>query len=95
MRLDPSDSQAGHVTLYYLVPEVRGHGLGAELDDYAMALFRDAGMSRAWLRVNPSNHRAVSFYLKQGWEFRGPDPNHPEVVIMDRALEQPEGAGDV
>ncbi len=73
MRRDPAEPTRGHVRLFYLVPELRGQGLAAELERYAEDLLTRGGSTLAWLRVSPSNERAVRHYLKQGWTDTGPD----------------------
>jgi ribosomal protein S18 acetylase RimI-like enzyme len=83
-RREGTDSSRAHVLLYYLRPELRGLGLGEQLDAYVIRLCRAAGVSAATLRVSPTNSRAMAFYRKQGWHDRGPDPEHLEVHIMER-----------
>ena len=92
MKRDPLDTRRGHVLLYYLVPELRGTGLGESLDAYVVSLLRRAGMVAAWLRVSPANERALRYYRKHGWIDRGPDPLHPIVHLMEKELVGPAAA---
>ena len=59
--------QTGHVYHYYLSSAVRGCGLGAQLNDHAIATLGWHGMRRATLHVAPQNSRAIGFYRKLGW----------------------------
>ena len=74
-----------HVLLYYLRADLRGRGLGEQLDAYVRELCRAAGVHATTLRVSPENGRAMTFYRKHGWRDRGLDPDHPDVHIMERA----------
>lgn len=58
--------QIGYVNLYYLIPEKRGMGYGTLLHNYALKFFNNNGVNEYHLRVSPSNHNAISFYLKNG-----------------------------
>jgi len=86
--LGSSDTQAnaGHVNLYYLIPEYRGRGLAQQLDTYAVAVLRDQGYRRATLNVSPTNTVALRFYLRCGWRRLGPRVDAPYVDTMERSL---------
>jgi ribosomal protein S18 acetylase RimI-like enzyme len=86
MRRDRSDATRAHVLLYYLRPDARGRGFGTQLDAYVIERCRAAGVQTTTLRVSPTNARASAFYRKLGWHDRGPDPEHPGVHVMDRAV---------
>jgi RimJ/RimL family protein N-acetyltransferase len=64
--MDFEDRTIGFVNLYYLVPVFRGKGLGKELHHYALAFFRDLGLSEFHLRVSLTNDKALRFYQKLG-----------------------------
>jgi RimJ/RimL family protein N-acetyltransferase len=81
-----NDANVGYVNLYYLTPDRRGDGLGAQLDSHATNYFRSLGLSRARLSVSPTNVRAVRFYEKMGWINLGPREGHPEVNYMEKIL---------
>lgn len=85
VRRQPDDRSRAHALLYYLRPDARGQGLGEELDAYVLRLCRAAGVQGITLRVSPTNARAMAFYRRQGWRDQGPDPQHPDVHIMERA----------
>jgi ribosomal protein S18 acetylase RimI-like enzyme len=80
------DPGVGYVYLYYLLPALRDRGLGVHLDRYATAYLRQRGFQKARLNVSPTNHRAMKFYLKNGWIDLGPRVNHPEVHNMAKDL---------
>jgi GNAT superfamily N-acetyltransferase len=86
MRRDREDGRCARVLLYYLAPDVRGSGLGDELDDYVLALLRREGFVRAQLRVSPTNVRAIAYYRKHGWIDDDPDPQRSNVIAMRRAV---------
>jgi ribosomal protein S18 acetylase RimI-like enzyme len=76
----------GYVNLFYLAPALRGRGLGLSLHQYAVSIFKSAGVETLELSVSPSNGRAVAFYRKHGWRDLGPRENHPEVHLMELSL---------
>jgi ribosomal protein S18 acetylase RimI-like enzyme len=82
MRIRP-DSTLGVVNLFYLIPEERGGPLGAELQFYAIDVFRRHRASAARLSVSPSNIRAMAYYSKHGWRDLGPRPDRPYVHTME------------
>ena len=69
VRLDPS---IGYVNLFYLIPELRGQGHGAALDERAQAFFLARNLRRARLSVSVQNASAWRFYRKHGWVDQGP-----------------------
>ncbi len=81
-----TQSDAGHVNLYYLVPGCRGRGLAPQLDAYAVAVLRDRGYNIATLNVSPKNIPAVRFYLSCGWRQLGPRVDAPYVDTMEKTL---------
>jgi GNAT superfamily N-acetyltransferase len=83
---DGSDPAAGKVNLFYLRPDYRGRGLGRQLERYAVEFFRACGFGMAWLRVSPTNGRAIAFYKKNGWVDGGPDPRAPQMHVMRKRL---------
>lgn len=84
LRRDREDPTRARVLLYYLVADMRGSGLGDELDAYVDTVARRCGFRVAQLRVSPTNARALAYYRKHDWADRGPDPQHPEVHVMER-----------
>jgi ribosomal protein S18 acetylase RimI-like enzyme len=75
---------AGYVHLYFLVPELRGQGHGAELDDYAASFFKQRGIRAARLSVSRSNAGALAFYERQGWVLLGPRDDHPASLLFEK-----------
>src|SRR5215468_5854468 len=64
LRRDRADPSRAHVLLYYLRPDLRGRGLGEQLDAYVRELCRAAGVHRTTLRVSRENIRAMAFYRR-------------------------------
>ncbi|WP_440895574.1 GNAT family N-acetyltransferase [Amphibacillus sp. Q70] len=60
--------EIGYVNLYYLVPNKRGGGRGADLHQYAKQFFKKHQVNEFHLRVAPSNSSAIKFYQKIGME---------------------------
>lgn len=88
MRRDRTDPSRAHVLLYYLRSDLRGRGLGEQLDAYVRELCRATGVHTTTLRVSPENRRAIAFYRKHGWRDHGLDPDHHDVHIMERAEDE-------
>jgi GNAT superfamily N-acetyltransferase len=86
------DPQEGYVNLYYLVPRLRGRGLGQELDAYAIRWFLDRGMTSAALGVSRTNARALRFYKKMGWVSCGEHPKGKNAILMRKELERSHAA---
>ena len=86
-RRDKTDPARADVLLYYLRTDMRGGGYGEQLDAYVVALCHAAGVNTTFLRVSPTNARAVAFYRKLGWRDLGPDSDRPDVHVMSRFVE--------
>lgn len=71
----------GYINLIYLLPEHRGKGYGAQLQQYMFALFKFDGCTAAYLRYLPANKIAGNFYIKQGWKPEG-TPNERGQLMM-------------
>lgn len=70
IELDPvlmSYLGAGWLSFFYLVPDFRGKGYGAQLLGHAVSVFRRDGRSRLRLHVAETNTSAISFYNKMGF----------------------------
>lgn len=81
-----NNPQCGYVNLYYLIPEKRGQGLGAALDEYATWRLAKLGCTRIELMVDCSNKPGIKFYLKQGWANKGPHPSYHGGILMEKVL---------
>lgn len=75
----------GYVFNYYLKPEHRGKGLGAQLDAYACAHLRAQGRTLARLRTNGDNIPVIAFYTRAGWRVVGPS-SPPPIVLLEKQL---------
>ncbi len=76
----------GHVNLYYLIPCERRKGLGRLAHDFICHTLLQHGCTTASLRVSPSNHRAVKFYARTGWQDQGADQKYPQVNLYKLVL---------
>jgi GNAT superfamily N-acetyltransferase len=61
------DAQEGEVYALNVAPDAWGAGHGGDLLGSGVAALTDAGFARAVLWVHPGNHRARSFYEREGW----------------------------
>ncbi|HUF49376.1 MAG TPA: GNAT family N-acetyltransferase [Longimicrobiales bacterium] len=52
----------------FLHQSIRNRGIGTALNRMAVAAARDAGWSKVWLTVEPSNRAAVRSYQKAGFK---------------------------
>lgn len=75
------DVVAGHALLVPMEPavaeyaifldrEIRGQGVGTEVNRIAVEAARAAGLNRLWLSVEPHNRAAIRSYEKVGFRFR-------------------------
>jgi ribosomal protein S18 acetylase RimI-like enzyme len=71
------------VNLFYLIEGMRGGGVSAELQAYAMDFMRRHGVANAQLSVSPTNARALAFYRKHGWRDLGLRPGRDNVNLME------------
>ena len=85
MRFD-DDPGAGYVSLFYLVPECRGQGLGRLLHEHAVSVFGARGMRAIRLSVSTRNAAAIAFYRKLGWASMGPRPHKQPMELMEYRL---------
>lgn len=76
----------GYVSLYYLIPDYRGQGYSAALENHATQYLLSKGYTTARLTVSPTNLRALSFYKKNGWMDLGPREGHQGVHLMEKSL---------
>jgi ribosomal protein S18 acetylase RimI-like enzyme len=76
----------GYVSLYYLIPELRGMGLAAEMDKFAKEELKKRKYTKAQLTVSATNHRAQAFYKKQNWRELGPHPTYAGGILMETSL---------
>jgi ribosomal protein S18 acetylase RimI-like enzyme len=76
----------GYINLFYLIPALRGSGLGIVLHGYAVSVFTSLGLEKLQLSVSPANARGVGFYRRNGWQDLGPRPGHADVHLMELML---------
>lgn len=82
------DPNIGYVNLFYLIPDFRGQGFGAQLDEYAASFFQHLSCKSALLSVSPMNIGATNFYTKRGWVDIGPRRDAPEVHYLKKSYER-------
>jgi len=62
-----NDQQSLEVELIYIDKEYYGKGVGQLLLDFVLQIAKQQQMHYVWLGVWEENHRAISFYLKNGF----------------------------
>lgn len=81
------DRLRGHVSLFYLTPQLRGSGAADDLQRYAMQFMRSQRVATAQLNVSPTNARALAYYRKHGWKDCGPRPGRDDVHLMEHSVD--------
>ena len=86
VRLVEGEPGVGYVSLFFVVPECRGQGLGRVLHEHAVEVFRRRGMHTLRLSVSEANAPALAFYRALGWRAAGMRPNKRPMAIMEYPL---------
>lgn len=86
MRHSADDPGIGYVNLFYIVPELRGQGLGRFLHEHAAGVFRARGKRAMRLSVSEKNAAAIAFYTKLGWVRVGTREHHATMQVMEFPL---------
>ncbi|WP_439855878.1 GNAT family N-acetyltransferase [Pseudomonas yamanorum] len=88
----PEDLTVGYVSLFYLVHDMRGRGLGKLLEAYAWSFLSGLGCESLRLSATPTNTQARLFYERGGWQNSGPRKEAPHVCLFHKKASA-EGAG--
>jgi ribosomal protein S18 acetylase RimI-like enzyme len=86
MRLVEDDATLGYVNLFYVLPELRGRGLGRVLHRHAVRVFSKLGKRAIRLSVSERNAQALAFYRKLGWRDAGSRPHREAMQVLELAL---------
>ena len=62
-------AQCAEVVKFYLLPIIRGKGLGTRLFDFVIERAKQAGYTRLYLETVPLFARAVEMYQERGFHF--------------------------
>ena len=68
MLYDPGTGLEGEVSEVYVDAAHRGRGIGEALVDRAVRLFRERGVTLAYVWTRPDNEAAVRLYRSAGFE---------------------------
>lgn len=68
----------------YLIPEMRGTEASGLIIERTVQLASSGNCKAIFLNVHQQNHRAIAFYLKNGWELRDIEDN--ELQRMEKTL---------
>ena len=85
MRFVDGEPDVGYVNLFYLLPGLRGRGLGRMLHEHAVTVFARLGRRTLRLSVSTQNDAAIAVYRKLGWVTVGTRPNREPMEIMEFA----------
>lgn len=86
MRLLENEPHVGYMSLIFVSPEARGHGLGRRLHEYAAEVSRARGKRLMRLSVSLTNVPAIMFYRRLGWQMAGTRAHRQPMAIMEFAL---------
>lgn len=90
VELDPNrmaSDNAGWISLCYLVPEMRGQNLGAQLVGHAVSFYRGLGRKVLRLHVAEKNKRGIEFYKKLDFKCIGEEKgNTCQLLLMEKTL---------
>lgn len=78
-----------HIGLVFVVPEVRGHGIGGRLVDAVLAEARERGYDRPQLWTQADNQRALRLYTSRDFTRSGrtgPSEDGESIVYLGRGL---------
>lgn len=84
-----AEPETGYIYLIYLTPQARGQGMADLLLQYIGRTLWQAGSRRVVLSVSRLNPRAMRFYRRSGWQYRGPNPKHAETDFYEYWLPDP------
>ena len=90
LELDPKrgkELNRGWISLVYLLPEFRGHGLGVQLIGAADAYFSGKKRSAVRLHVAVTNTHAIAFYHRYGFrDLRREQGVASDQILMEREI---------
>lgn len=68
---DPDDTTLGHITRFYVDPNVWGNGVGGSLYETVISYLSSSGYAEASLWVLERNERVRGWYERLGWMCTG------------------------
>ncbi|GAB4154838.1 MAG: GNAT family N-acetyltransferase [Cyanobacteria bacterium J069] len=87
------DASVGYVNLFYLIPAMRGRGLGVQLEQYAADFFQRLGCQKVRLSASPTNLSAIAFYQKHGWIDLGQREDMPDTHYFEKVYSRDQVLG--
>jgi ribosomal protein S18 acetylase RimI-like enzyme len=87
MHLLENEPHVAYVSLVYVEPGARGHGLGRRMHEHASIVSRERGKRLMRLSVSLTNVPAIMFYRRLGWEMKGTRAHRLPMAIMEFALQ--------
>lgn len=84
-----AEEGVGRIPFFYVLPDYRSHGLGAQMLGQAISSYRKLGRKHLLLRCAPENHRAKNFYLRYEFHKIGEEPGGTGVLdTMEKYISQ-------
>lgn len=84
-----AEEGVGRIPFFYVLPDYRSHGLGAQMLGQAISSYRKLGRKHLLLRCAPENHRAKNFYLRHEFHKIGEEPGGTGVLdTMEKYIGQ-------
>ena len=78
---------AGWISLLYMAPAARGHGLAVQLLGHAVSVFRHLGRGAIRLHVSTENPTAIGFYRHFGFrELKREKGVAAPLILMEKAI---------
>jgi ribosomal protein S18 acetylase RimI-like enzyme len=81
-----SSGPEAHLQELYVVPALRGHGIGRALLEAAVAAARAAGASWIDLNTSTDDEAAIALYESAGFSNREGSPDGPSMLFYEREL---------
>ena len=82
-----AEKGVGGIPFFYMLPQYRKMGLGAQLLGQAISVYRPMGRKYLRLRCAPDNHVAQRFYKRYGFQKIGEDPgSRVPLDIMEKYI---------
>ncbi len=78
-----TEGKTAYLSLIATAENMQRKGIGRILIDEVQRISVEAGMKKLRLEVNNSNSKAISFYIKNGFEFECPAGEHSSYMIKD------------
>ncbi len=77
----PTNSKIGYINLIYIGQSFRGKGISEKAMVFILEYFLNKSCKEVRLSVSRTNHRAIKYYIKHGFEFLEKNSKDPLVDV--------------